>query len=246
MYLSKRKEIYYLYYQQLNGKMTCISTKTKYKSDALKFLSSFEATKREEKQIVILFKDLIFKFLKHSESIHKWNHSKTLRVTLNQASKYFGNPPIDSFTVMNLQEYIDYRMSKVSAYAVRRDFATFSNIFNYAIIHKYLTSNPIKDLRKPKVPEKQPLYFSNLEFNQFLLSIDNDDFRDLVMLAVNTGLRQMELLTLTKEQIDVIRGTITLDNRTHVTKSRKIRVIPLNERAKDILNTRIDNNETIS
>lgn len=194
MYLSKRKEIYYIYCQQQNDKMTCVSSKTKYKSEALKFLSTFEVEQKKKQTEKILFDDLIFKFLKHSESIHKWNHSKTLRVTLNQASKYFGNVSIDSFTVMNLQVYFDYRMSKVSAYAVRRDFATFSIIFNFAIIHKHINYNPIRELRKSKVPEKQPLYFSNLEFNQFLLSIDNDDFRDLVMLAVNTGLRQIELL----------------------------------------------------
>jgi len=54
MYLSKRKEIYYLYYPQQNGKMTCISTKTKYKSDALKFLSKFETEQKNKPAEIIL------------------------------------------------------------------------------------------------------------------------------------------------------------------------------------------------
>ena len=54
MYLSKRKEIYYLYYSQHNGKMTCISTKTKFKSEALKFLSKFETEQKNKPSEVII------------------------------------------------------------------------------------------------------------------------------------------------------------------------------------------------
>jgi integrase len=226
MYLSKRNGVYYLYYHQNSGKITSKSTSTKLKSEALKFLSKFEV-------------ELIFQFLKHSESIHKWNHSKTLRVSLNQASKYFGDIKVDSFSVFNIQAYINYRFSKVSVYAVKRDIATLSNIFNFATVHNYMKANPVKHIKKPSLPEKQPLYFSKIEFNKFLLSIDKEDFKDLVLLAVNTGLRQMELLTLTKEQIDLNRGLITLDNRTHITKTNRIRVIPLNDRAKDVLGRHI-------
>ena len=75
MYLSKRKGIYYLYYQQLNGKMSCKSTKCKLKSDALEFLSQFEKKRESDANKPILFQDLIFQLLKHSESIHKWNHT---------------------------------------------------------------------------------------------------------------------------------------------------------------------------
>ena len=42
-----------------------------------------------------------------------------------------------------------------------------------------------------------------------------------------------------QQHIDVNSGILTLDNRTHITKSRRIRVIPLNKTAKEILNKRI-------
>ncbi len=97
MYLSKRNGIYYVFYEKLDGKKTCKSTGTKLKSESLKFLTNFEKELESKPQQEIFFKDLIFQFLKHSESIHKWNHSKTLRVTLNQAIKYFGTLPSESF-----------------------------------------------------------------------------------------------------------------------------------------------------
>ncbi len=239
MYLSKRKGIYYLYYPQHNGKTTSITTKTKFKSEALKFLTNFETQRKKEPKNKIYFYDLVFQFLKHSESLHKWNTTRTYKSTLGMAKEYFGNIPISKFTIQNLQDYFDYRATLVTAHVRRRDIITFSNIFNYAIAHKYMTENIIRNIKKVRIPEKQPLYFSSDEFNQFILSIDNQDFKDLVVLAVNTGLRQMELLTLTKEQIDLSKGILTLDNRTHITKTSKIRVIPLNEKAKEVLSKRI-------
>jgi integrase len=239
VYLSKRNGIYYLYYQQRNGKTTCITTKSKYKSEALKFLSNFEEKLFGSRTKSILFNEFIFQFLKHAEIIYSVNHWKSLRSTFNQATLYLGNIPISDLTVSKLQDYFNYRTSVVSAYAVKRDIANFGSAFKWAIAQCYIAKSPIPKIKKPKLPEKQPLYFSHKEFNKFLLSIDNQDFKDLVILAVNTGLRQMELLTLTKEQIDLKRGILKLDNRTHVTKSKKIRVVPLNERAKEILKRRI-------
>jgi len=43
MYLSKHKNgVYYVFYDQPNGKRTCASTGEKMKFDALKFLSNFD------------------------------------------------------------------------------------------------------------------------------------------------------------------------------------------------------------
>jgi hypothetical protein len=50
MFLSKRPNgNYYIYYER-NGKRTCISTKSKYKSEALKFLSHFDKEIKERKK----------------------------------------------------------------------------------------------------------------------------------------------------------------------------------------------------
>ena len=51
MFLSKNaKGIYYLFYKQANGKRTCVSTRSKRKPDALKFLTEFRINKVDEEQ----------------------------------------------------------------------------------------------------------------------------------------------------------------------------------------------------
>ncbi len=66
MFLAKRKGIYQIYYTGLSGKRTSVSTKTKYKSDALKFLSEFSNNLKENYSrefINISLKDFRFEYL---------------------------------------------------------------------------------------------------------------------------------------------------------------------------------------
>jgi len=243
MYLSKHKnDFYYIYYKQPNGKRTKVATKTKFKSEALKYLSRFELelSKRVELDYTqISLKKFAFEFLKHSESIHSKKTTRDYRQTFIFMRRYFNNPNLETLTTKQINEYLQHRIEFSSIYQGRKDLINLKSAFNFAVKNNYILTNPCNDISRIKTPEKQPLYFSKSELDKFLLSIDNDDFKDLVLLAVNTGLRQMELLTLTKEQIDLNSGIITLNNRTHITKSRKIRVIPLNATAREILNKRI-------
>ena len=243
MVLSKRSNgRYYIFYFQSNGKRTCVSTGTKVKAEALKFLSNFEKKieiKRANPINEITLKKFQLEFLKHSESVHSYNHTKGIKFTFNMLIDYFGNISLSSLSKIKLQSYIDYRLKKVSVYPVNRDIINLSSAFNWGVSQNYLESNLMHGIKKIKAPEKLPTYFSKEEFNKFLFAIDNQDYRDLVILAINTGMRQMELLTLTPKQIDLSRELIILDNRNHVTKSKKIRTIPLNESAKEVLQKRI-------
>ncbi len=244
MFLSKRKNgIYYIFYNKPNGNKTCKSTETKLKSEALKFVSIFEKELAEQNKFSfkqIGFKNFSFQFLKYSESIHTAKTTNGFKQTFIFVQRYFGNPNIDTFTTKQIIEYIQQRIETSSIYQARKDLINLKSAFNFAQSNEYISANPCDGIRGISIPEKQPLYFSSSEFNQFINFIDNQDYKDLILLAVNTGLRQMELLTLTKEQIDLTKGIITLDNRTHITKSSKIRVIPLNRIATEVLNRRID------
>ena len=57
----------------------------------------------------------------------------------------------------------------------------------------------------------------------------------MIIIAVNTGLREMELLTVRWNQIKLNEKILILDNRTHITKGKKIRTVPLNNTALDVI-----------
>jgi len=242
MYLSKRSNgNYYIYFMQPNGKRSCISTKTRIKTEALKFLSQFtyELKERANKKLnSVNLKQFFFEFLKYSESIHSLNHTKSLRTTFNSFNAYLGNILLADLKKEKITAFIEMRLQRVSSYTVRRDIADLSSAFSYAITKKYLNENLCKGIKKPKIIERLPLFFNDVEFETLLRAIDDTDLKELVTFAVNTGLRQSDLINLEWHQINFQSHSLILDNRNSRTKSGKVHSIPLNIKALQILTDR--------
>jgi len=243
MFLSKHKNrFYYVYYiEPVTNKRKSISTKTKLKSEANLFLSEFNKELKERKKskiIPITLKDYLFRFLKYSESIHSINTTKTYQSTFKYFLDYFGNVELSNISTQDLMSYFENRIRISSIYRARIDRINLGSTFNKAIAEKYLVCNPCDVIKRFKIPEKQPLFFSETDFQILINVIDIQDLRDITEFALNTGLRQMELLTLEWNQINFRDTILILDNRNHLTKSKKIRTIPLNIKSLQILTVR--------
>ena len=242
MFLSKRSNgIYYIFYQSPSGKRSWKSTGCKLKSQATKYLSNFGKQvddNRRSKTIPILLKDFFFEFLKYSEFIHSWRHTLALRSTFNQFEKFVRSLDLSDLTKERVIEFNEMRLSSVSNYAVKRDLANLSSAFNYAIGKKYLNDNPCKGIKKPRIAERLPLFFTEIELQILLRVIEEKDLRDLINFAINTGLRQSDLINLEWSQINFKNHSLVLDNRNSQTKSRKVHTLPLNMKALQILTER--------
>ena len=247
MFLSKRNNgFYYVYYHNKFNRKTCISTKYKTKSGALKFLTGFkeELKKREsEKTIPILMKKFFFDFNVYSELLHSHKTVLTQRTTYNELYKFFGDMQIKELTKDKILDFIQFRLRKVSAYAVKRDIQNLRSAFNWGIQKNYLENNQCFGIKKPKIPEKQPIYFSTDEYDKLINKIDSNDIKDIVLFAVNTGLRQMELLRLRWEQVNIDKKLLYINNLVYLSKTGKIRTIPLNDNAMKVLIRRFSNNK---
>lgn len=145
MFLSKHPNgTYYIYFDAQNGKRTRLSTKTKYKSEALKVLSKFQQEYSAEllkKTISITLTEFRVKFLAYSESIHSEKHNQSIKSTFNNFINFNSNISLDQVTIDDFINYVEFRLSKVSAYSVRRDIANLSSAFNWAITKGYMNSN---------------------------------------------------------------------------------------------------------
>ena len=242
LFLSKRKNgIYYVFYLNEAERRACISTKKKKKNEALTFLADFknQLDKRKANKVIpISLEKFFFEYLKYSEGIHTTKSTQTIRSAVNSFLQYFGSIQLYDLTKKSISEYLQQRTLKVSPYVVKREIAYLSGMFNWAITRGFMNENLSKGIKKPKLPEKQPLFFTENDFEKLLLTIDNEDIKDLAVFAISTGLRQMELITLTWSQINFKQYSLTLDNRRHITKSKKVRTVPLNLKAMQILTKR--------
>lgn len=72
-----------------------------------------------------------------------------------------------------------------------------------------------------------------------MAKIDGPDFRDLVLVAVSTGMRQGELLALRWDWIDFARKVVTVKNTDDfTTKNGRSRVIPMTGAVCELLEAR--------
>ena len=80
MFLFRRGKYYHLYYHDKNGKRKNLSTRTKSKHEALKFLTKFEKElkkRKEQETLPIILKDFRWKLLKRLELTHADNFKRT-------------------------------------------------------------------------------------------------------------------------------------------------------------------------
>jgi integrase len=238
MILSKRSNgNYYVFYFQPNGKRTCISTGTKLKSEALKFLSEFQEEVKKRKLLTITPKTILEyrrEFASYSESIHRPKTTEQFNFIFKEFAEYCQNIQLTEINSQIIEKYLQQK-TKVSVHTAQKHLAYLRSAFNKAINDKYLLTNPFDKISNFKLPERQPLFIDESLFQVLLRVIDNQDIKDIVIFAVKTGLRQMELITLEWNQINFKEKYLILDNNNHTTKSKKVRTIPLCIEAMQIL-----------
>jgi integrase len=116
-----------------------------------------------------------------------------------------------------------------------RYLAALSHAFTVAVREwQWLEENPLRKVRKPPESRGRVRFLSDNE-RQRLLEVcktsRNPYLYTVVVLALSTGARKMELMKLTWHDIDLLRGIITL----HDTKNKERRALPLAGYALDLM-----------
>ncbi len=236
MFISKHSNgYYYVYYFDNNGKRCKKSTNAKLKSEALKFLKSFEQKVQSNSTRDLDLKAFLFEYLKYSESHHTAKTTMAFKTTFNFFHKYIGNPNLKEITTLDIDSFINKRIKTVSLYAGRKDLINLKSAFNWSKQMGYIKVNPAKNIKRIRIPERLPSFFNENEYKILLNAVDNPQLKNIIEIAINTGLRQMEIITLNWEQINFNERLITLSNQNHITKGKRIRTIPMNERSYQIL-----------
>ncbi|MFM2322145.1 MAG: site specific recombinase [Pseudomonadota bacterium] len=118
---------------------------------------------------------------------------------------------------------------------VNRYLAALSHVFTVAIKEwQWIEENPLLKITKPKEPRGRVRFLSDEE-RQHLLDIcktsENTILYMVVVMALSTGARRMELLGLHWKDVDLQRGVIIL----HETKNGERRVLTLSGHALELM-----------
>jgi integrase len=117
--------------------------------------------------------------------------------------------------------------------SVNRELATLSRIFSLAIDNGIVETNPCRKVRKLRENNERKRYFTQDEEQRLMaaLTARRAHLRPLILLAINTGMRRGELLSLAWRNVDFQRGVIHVTN----TKTGRDRDVPMNSEVRSIL-----------
>jgi site-specific recombinase XerD len=248
MFLFKRKNgTYYLQFKdEISGKQKAISTKAKYKPEALKFLSQFNSklkAARERKQIVFYISDLRNEVLKYVLDNMQGSTCQIYNRVLNDMLRIIGNKPVKLITVKDIENYKSFRISEVKPSTVNIDLSTMKAAFNIALRFDWISINPVKSVKKILITQKEYLSFTETQVNIILNNIHNTTIRDFVRFAFLTGCRLNELINLQWKDVNFADRLLTIRNKENFkTKTGKIRYIPISDSLFNLLNDILQQN----
>lgn len=144
---------------------------------------------------------------------------------------HIGELFLDEIERTTLQRFVRSRKEEgVTDATIRRDLAFLSTLFTY-MMAQYEDApqiNPVIGFSKKKLKEKKRLRFlTQAEYQVLLGACSAPEYRNIVILAVETGMRLGELMNLTWDRVSLNRREVYLD----YTKSGLPRVVPLTDEA---------------
>jgi len=178
------------------------------------------------------FKDMMDKFMKEYAPTVSLNTQEGYKYYLKNLSRFFGNPGLMSITPKIVAKYKLYRRDKgASPSTVNRELYMLSKAFNLAVKEwEWLKDNPVSRVQKERENNEVDRWLTEDEERK-LLGNSPDWLREIIVFALNTGLRQDELLSLEWSRVNLLRKTILIQK----TKNNKPNTLPLNSLALNIL-----------
>ena len=183
------------------------------------------------------FKDMMDKFMnEHAPKVSR-QMQRCYSSYLKHLISFFGDSTLLSISRKRISSYKVLRKAEGAKPAtINRELAMFSKAFNLAVNEwEWLRKNPVSKVPKEKENNKRGRWLTHDDESR-VVKYCPKWLRDIVVFALNTGLRQDELLSLEWSRVSFTRETIIINK----TKNGKPRTVSLNQIAISILNQKAE------
>jgi integrase len=178
-------------------------------------------------------------YLPHCKATHTaTTYANSDQVRARILKPFFGAMLLRAVTSGDVQRYVDKRTTQpafhrgrsVRPATINRELGFLSGIFSEAERRGYVERNPVRGIAL--LPERNDkLRWLTEEEEGRLLAYCPTFLRPIVLLAIHTGMRRGEILNLKRVDLNFKDGLI----RVADTKNHKVRYIPMNVKAREIL-----------
>lgn len=122
---------------------------------------------------------------------------------------------------------------------VNIDLRALRAAFSTAVRWQLIPKNPFAGLKHMFVPQQSPVFCTKDDVQKLLATITETWLKDVIVFAILTGMRRGEIVNLRWKDDNLLRRTILVEsNPTFITKQGKKRIIPLNDTAFYLLQSR--------
>jgi len=189
---------------------------------AVEAFRSAHSIEKEKKEISFLeFSKVYLK--EHIEATRKNWKSDSYR--LERAAEYFGDLELRSITRSAVARFRDSRLKAGNSKSTaNRYMALLKKMFNLAVEEGYADSNAASGIKFFSEVDTVRTRVLSSEEERRLLSESSRKLEAVIQVALHTGMRQSEILSLEWENVDFSRKTVKVER----TKSKRARFIPLN------------------
>ncbi|OVE79286.1 hypothetical protein BVY01_02910 [bacterium I07] len=177
----------------------------------------------------VFLNDFIKEYLSFSKSHKAYMTWMREKLVLKMFRNFAGNIPLAAIDRKLLDEYMQERIKSLSRASVNIDLRHMKAALTKAVEWQYLLKNPAKGIKPLSIPQNAPKFFTEQQMGLINQNIQAEHISQIVLFAVNTGVRIGELVNIRWQDIDLDKKTIRIAQTIeHQTKSKRERTIPMN------------------
>jgi len=134
---------------------------------------------------------------------------RTVKSRVKSLIPFFGGKYLLEINSLDIESYKRLRKERVSSATINREIACLKTMYNVAIRWKMVSENPAREVKL--FPEKnyRIRYLEKNEIRNLCFS-SLEPLRRVILVALNTGMRQGEIINLRWQDIDFERRIIYL------------------------------------
>lgn len=196
----------------------------------------------------ILFSDFVNEQFLPFSKLNKKSYDRDLRLS-KIFCEFFAGKTLKEIKASDIERFKLHHSITVSRYdkilkpsTVNRELAILSRIFSLAVEYEVLFYNPCQRVKPLRADNQRIRYLTEDEEKRLLIQLkDNELTKNIVIFAINTGMRRGEIFNLTWFDADLNRNILNVRQ----TKTGKDRVIPMNDKVQMMLEAIPKKNEFV-
>ena len=160
--------------------------------------------------------------------------------------QHLGHYCLSDLSLTAIRGYRDTRLKTLSPPSLKPELVILSRILKLARLDWGITlphGNPVPQLSLPKTDHARTRRLETGEEKRLLQGLEQGSELDhIIQLALETGIRRGEILSLRKEDIDLVNSTLLI----RLTKNGEPRTIPLSSVARNVLRAQLSASQWVT